>query len=376
VTFQRPDFLVLVPAAAVVLALAVWLQWRRGRRLVEAYGGREPSLRLLGRDLTRFPVLRTLALILGIGGLAFAASGPEPGEAPAPPPPVPVDLLVAVDVSHSMSAADVDGTRIERARMLVERLVEERVADRMALTIFADWPYGLVPVTEDPDVLAFFAPWIAPELVGTRDQGTSLGLALGQVRATWERRRSEGTRRIVLLVTDGEVHDGAAEALDSVAAIADDGFEIWTAGLGTEEGAPLFLPGTRDAPLLYDGSPVIATADPTFLRELSSRGRGEFHDASTDGGIQDLVSALSRGSTPPPPAEERPDPIRWLLLASLLLLALEALLDAGVLGARRPARSGGGTGTETMAPARTRPGTGAPTGSPRGGNAARSGRAA
>ncbi len=366
-TFERPDILLLAPVAALLLAGAVAIQWGRGRRLVEAYGGRVPARRLLGRDLSRFPLARLLALSAAAGGLAFAASGPAPEEAPPPPPPVPLDLMVAVDVSHSMSAADVDGRRIDRARALVEQLVEDGVAERVSLTIFADWPFGLVPLTHDPDVVGFFSPWITPDLVGTRDQGSSLALALGQARGTWETRPNDGARRVVLLVTDGEVHDMGVEVLDSVAAIADAGFEIWAAGVGTPEGAPLFLPGSEGAPLLYDGTPVVAGADPGFLREVAGRGRGEYHDASTDGGARGLLAALGRGSAPPPTTEEGPDPVRWVILAALVLLLLEALLDAGTLErrARRrapveavPARGGRPKGGGATAPRAAGTGTG------------------
>ena len=351
-TFDRPDLLVVAPALALVLALAVAVQWRRGLRLVRAYGGRGPALRLLGRDLTRFPVARIVALPLAAGLLALVAAGPEPEEAPPPPPPVPVDILLAIDVSHSMTAADTDGPRIERARALVEALASESVADRISLTLFADWPYGLVPVTTDPSVIGFFAPWVSPELVGTRDQGTSVAEVLAFARATWERRPDEGARRIVLLVTDGEAHEGAAPALDSARAVSDAGFEIWTAGVGTPGGAPLFLPGSEEAPLLHDGSPVVASADPGFLRELAARGRGEFHDVSTPGGLDGLIDALGRGSTPAPTAEEQTDPLAWAILLALVLLAFEALIDAGVLARRHGRDRGRGAPERAGGPSR------------------------
>ena len=345
-TFARPDLLVLIPVGIVFVMLMASAQWMRGRRLVAAYGGRLAAWRLLGRDLVRPPLLRTLAGSIAVAALLLAAADPQPEEPEEPPPPTPIDLVVMVDVSHSMSAEDVGGRRVDRARALIDAIVEERAADRIGLSIFADWPYTLVPLTDDADVVTFFGPWLAPELVGTRDQGTSLPVALGHARAIWEARPREDARRIVLLVTDAEVHEGTAEALDSAAAVSDAGFEVWTAGVGTAAGAPLFVAGSDNAPLLYDGQPVIAGYDQGLLREIAEAGRGVFHEVSDDGGARALIDDLVR---------DRPvgdgdttvswSPALWLLLISLLLLVVEALVDFGRLGVRRPPGVGS-AGTE------------------------------
>jgi len=336
VTFDRPDLLIFAPAAAALLVMLVLLQWRRGRRLVQAYGGRAPSLRLLGRDLTRLPLGRLVTLALGAAALGLVAAGPTPEQPDEPPPPTPIDLSIAVDVSHSMSAGDVDGERIARARELVDHIVQEGVADRISLSLFADWPFDLVPMTDDQAVVSFFSPWLTPALVGTRDQGTSMPAAIGSARQAWERRPREDARRIVLLVSDGEIYEGAAEALDSARAVSDAGFEVWVAGVGSADGAPLFLPGSDGAPLLFDGAPVVAGYDRALLEELASAGRGRFHDVSTVSGIRSLVGDLGRDR---PSAESTGGagraPAFWLLIAALVLLAIEASADAGVFGRSR-----------------------------------------
>ena len=346
-TFERPDLLALVPWVAAGLAGFVLAQWRRGVRLVHAWGGPTPARRLLGRDLSSLPWLRLLALASAGAALVLAAAGPQPAEPEEVPPPTPVDLIVAVDVSLSMTASDVEGTRIGRARELIERLVEDGAADRIALTIFADWPFSLVPLTDDGNVIRFFAPWVAPRLVGTRDQGTSLPAVVGQARIVWEDRRRDDARPVVLLVTDGEAHGMDAELLDSVEVARGAGMEIWTAGVGTPDGAPIFLPGSDDAPLLHDGSPVVSGYDRGLLETTADRGGGLFHDISSDAGIRSLIDDLRGGpaasDTPDTPP---PDNAFWLALVAFALLILEALLDAGMLAGtgRSPREPRGGIG--------------------------------
>jgi Ca-activated chloride channel family protein len=335
-TFERPDLLVVVPAVVTILLLAVVLQWMRGVRLVRAYGGSEPAQRLLGRRLESFPVARTLVLVLVGSGLALAAAGPSRESSEPIEPPTPVDLIVAIDVSHSMTAADVDPSRVARARDALDRILEEGVADRVSLTLFADWPFGLVPLTDDADVISFFSPWIAPELVSTRDQGTSLAAVFGHTRAVWEARPRNDGEPIVLIISDGEAHGSDPDVLDSVAVATEAGMRIWTAGVGTPQGAPLFVAGSEGAPVLdTDGRIVIAEFGPELLQSMAARGDGIYHDISTDGGIRSLVSALRRESGPSDTTADLPaDPVFWLFLACLGLLIVEAALDSGVLGRR------------------------------------------
>lgn len=328
-TFERPDLLIAIPIALVLATGAVLFQWQRGVRLVRAYGGPDSARRLLGRDLSHFPFVRLGALLLLLGTLGAAGAGLRRGAIEDPPALAPVDLIIAVDVSHSMTGTDVEPSRAGRARELVEAILESGVADRVALTLFADWPYGLVPLTDDPDVPAFFGPWITPELVTTRDQGTSLAALIGHSRTVWDERSREGSNPIVLIVSDGEAHGDDVAVLDSVAALTQAGIGVWTAGVGTSEGAPLFVPRSEGAALLDgSGDQVVAEYAPELLEAMAEQAEGEFHDVSNDSGLDRVVDDLRReagvgGMTPDMP----PDPTAWLVLFGLALAIIDARLD-------------------------------------------------
>jgi hypothetical protein len=338
VTFLRPDLLIVVPAGVLLVMVALLAQWRRGRRLAEAYGGYAAAARLTGRDLQTFPGARVVALAVALIALGVAAAGAEPDQGAPPPPPTPVDLMIAVDVSHSMTGADAGGTRIQRARELVAEILEGEVADRVSVTLFADWPFELVPLTHDTGVVEFFTPWIAPELVTLRDQGTGLAAAVAAAANTWRARPREGAIPVLLVVSDGEVHGTDRAVLDAVAEVADS-LSVWTAGIGSEAGAPLTVSGSEDTPLLDEaGRPVLAGFDPRLLRELAEAGGGGFHDVSDDEGRRALVSDLRRlGGEPTGIPSPVADPTSWLVLLALVLLVLDAGLDGGRLGQRRKA---------------------------------------
>jgi len=338
-SFERPDFLALAPLVILLVAAALIAQWRRSVRLARAYGGGVAAQRLSGRRLGRFPAARSACLILAGLSLVVAAAGlrSDPGE--PPPPPTPVDLIIAVDVSASMSGADVAPSRIGRARDAIQSILDAEVVDRVALELFADWPYGLVPLTHDDGVISFFAPFVAPELVALRDQGTSLESVVAFAADAWSQRQRSDATPIVLLVSDGEAHGQTAAVLDSVTSVAASGLQIWTAGVGTEAGAPLFVPGSDGAPLLDDlGSPVIAGYDGSLLEDIADRGGGRFHDISDDGGVRDLIADLRavRGEADVP-LDAPVDFTSYLIVAGLLLLMADAVLDGGVLRRSRAA---------------------------------------
>ena len=340
--FARPELLTVAFMAALILALSVTSRWRRRRKLADAYGGVSTASRLSGEDLGRYPAARLACLIGAAVVLTFSAAGParDDGEAVEPPPPV--DLVVVVDLSLSMSATDVGEGRIARAKRVIEQLTSAAPFDRIALSLFADWPYGLVPLTDDPNVVDFFAPWVAPELVGRRDQGTSLATAVSQAARTLEARNRPDARQIILLMTDGEAHGQDDAILDSIAASVGQGFVVWTAGIGSPNGAPLMAAGADglpgETPMRDDaGAPVIAHYDEALLRDMAAVGAGRFFDVSDQAGVRALLRGLQDVSglvDREAPGPKSPTP--WLPLLAFPLLLWDAVSDSGRRRGRAP----------------------------------------
>lgn len=336
-TFERPELLqALAPIVALLVAGILW-QWRRSVRLADAFGGADSARRLTGRSLRRFPVARLTCVLLAATALTLSASGAREDVGEPPPPPTPVDMIVVADVSHSMTGADVSPSRFERARELVAEVLEARVADRVALTLFAGWPYVLVPVTDDPAVVDYFIPAVAPELVERRDQGSALAAAVEHAVGVWQDRSREDAVPVLLVVSDGEVHGAGAEVLAAVEGAVDAGLRVWTVGVGTTDGAPLTVAGSGGAPLLDGtGRRVVAGYDPGLLQEMARIGGGGFHELGTGEGPGDLVEELrALGGEADEETVEAFDPAWILLLAALSLLAVDASLDSGAWARRR-----------------------------------------
>jgi Ca-activated chloride channel family protein len=321
--FERPELLVLAPLSALVLALALGSQWRRLGRLAAGYSS-AAFRRLLPAGLGGFPSPRLLCLVAGGTALGVAAAGPtwvmpDPQERP------PLDVAIAVDLSLSMSATDAAPTRMGRAREVIARLSEELPSVRFSVVIFAGWPYALLPPTDDPALVSYFAQSLDVTLVPRTDNGTAIAEALELSRYTLEARPTEEARQVVLLISDGGGEPNET-ALENAAWLRDDGFEVWVAGLGSDAGTPFFFDG---APFVDEGGqPVVASLNETLLRDIAEAGGGRYIDVTREDGLEELLARLRdvSGDTegpPPPPV----DAAFLLVLLAIPLFLWEARAD-------------------------------------------------
>jgi len=337
VTLARPELLGLSLVAALLLALAIVAGWWRIRRL-ERLLGNAASWRLLPAGALRFPAARLVAAVAAAVALGVAAAEPErPAEEP-PPAATPLDLAVAVDVSLSMDAADAAPSRILRAQEVVAELADAFPGARLVLVVFANWPYTLVPPTDDPGVVRWFAGSLQADLVVDRDQGTALAAAIEHASAALAARPREGARRVVLLVSDGGAHDESDTVLEAARAAAADGMEVWTAGLGTTRGIEL---ETETGPVLDPaGAPVLTQLDERLLVDVAAAGGGAYEDVGGERGLRSLIAGLQDANAFVASAGREPPDVTLLLT----LLALALILGEGALDGRRSVRHAARTG--------------------------------
>lgn len=344
--FERPELLALAPLAAILFAFTVGAHWRRLRRLASAYE-LNALRRLLPTSPGRFPTQRFLSLVGAGALLGLAAAGPVLWDSEPPEPVPPLDIAITVDLSLSMNAAGETGSRIELAREAINRLTEELPSVRFSLIIFAGWPYMLVPPTDDPHVIRYFVDSLQPEVVQEGDRGNSLGSALALAGRTLESRPSEDGRQAILVISDGDVYEDEDVLVRAAADAATRGFEVWTAGLGSEEGSPISIAGE---PILdATGRAVRTSQNADLLRAMAEAGQGRYKDITEDGGLDALVDDLRdlSGDSREGPAEP------FDTTALFALLAIPLLLWEGVVDARRGV-VGGGTNQRPHGPGAVR----------------------
>lgn len=193
--FAEPWLLLL----ALLAAPLVLARWRRPAPVIAVpfalgLAGAPANWRVHARRL--LPVLRVLAILLLVVGLAR----PRLGEAEALVPAEGVDIALAVDVSSSMSSsAFTQGfSRLDSVKDVIRDFVASRDNDRVGLVVFQREALPLVPLTLDHEALDAIIADLGSDLL---PNGTGIGVGIANALSMLE--ESSASSRIVILLTDG-----------------------------------------------------------------------------------------------------------------------------------------------------------------------------
>ena len=220
--------------------------------------------RLLQKD--RFLYISMLILI-------FSASGPQIGTRLAPLDRKGIDLVFAIDVSTSMNSEDVKPSRLEKAKFEISQMIRQLKGDRISLIVFAGSSHMYLPLTTDYEAARLFLDQIDTNMIPT--QGTALSSALQTGLSAFT--EDESKYKVLVLVTDGEDHEG--QAIDLASKASDRGMIIHTVGVGTESGS--LIPvigknGIREYKRDNTGKLVTSILNENILNEIANAGNGTY----------------------------------------------------------------------------------------------------
>lgn len=314
----------------LLLAGALWLYVRRRQRVGAALGDRGVVARISGTDLAAVPWTR-LALILAAGlALSAAATDPRWGRDVTTPVGRGIDLVLVQDASNSMLVEDLPPNRLERQRDLARTITRERPGDRIGVVVFAGRAYILSPPTMDRGAVQLYLNAVGPDIV--EQTGSSLAAALAQGAALLAAPDAAGAARVMVITSDGEVHEERDAVLSAATRAATAGLTIHTVGIGTPAGGlvPELDPvtGARVGVKIDPGTgaPAISRADPTLMREVARIGNGRFFDIADPGATEALLEVLAREQhtrrAGEPRGDGRPQYV-WFVALALLLLAVD-----------------------------------------------------
>ncbi len=350
-TWHAPSLLwllLLVP----VLAAALLLGFRLRRNAALRFGSETQRARLvLGRS-AGLRAARAVILLLGMACLLIAFARPQYGSRTRMLRKRGVDVVVALDFSKSMLARDVRPSRIDRAKAEVTAFLDELSGDRVGLVAFAGETMEF-PMTVDYSAAALFFRDLGPYDMPVG--GTAIGRALTATKRLLERSTREPTdaehadsaqkrARVVILMTDGEDHEGdpvaAAEELAKI------GARVYVVGIGTRAGEPIPTQADDGTWTGYmrdkDGQPVLTSLsadNEAQLKKIAAATGGKYFAAGRGSvGMDQIRAEMRRMKQSELSArkitvhEERYAPV---LLLAFLLIVLEALLPEAWFARRR-----------------------------------------
>ena len=322
--FLRPLWLVLLPVGA-------WLIWQLLRGRADGGGWRSVvDAPLRAYVLAEPEVLRDSRFALGAALVAWfvavvALAGPAWERLPVPAFRSDEALVVALDLSRSMDAADIEPSRLARAKLKLLDLLERRAAGQTALVVFSTHAFTVTPLTTDTRTIAALVNAVDPDIMPA--QGSSL--AAGIEKAATLLRQTGLRRGDILLITDSEV---SRADLDVAGEVASGGFRVSVLAVGTEQGAPIPLAAggfVNDAA----GRVVVPQLDVASLRRLAAAGGGRFAQlASSDRDLETLfpsAAPLPLDAALDGASEEQYEADVWRDRGLMLAVALLPLLALG-----------------------------------------------
>lgn len=291
--FSSPEFLLALLLVPLV-ACGLWLGAMRRKRIMERFGESALVARLTETVSHRGRRAKAILLVSAIALLVLALARPQFGTRVETVRRRGQDVMVAVDLSRSMLAEDVTPNRLDRARLAILRLIQNLDGDRIGLVAFAGDAFVQSPLTVDYTAAAMFLNAMEPDMMPI--QGTDLGEALRISLDALDQGAREN--RILVLVTDGEDHEGGFE--DQLQRAASSGVRIHTVGIGSTEGVPIPEGVSRGGRQSFkrdaDGNVVTTRLDEATLREAAGAAGGRFvRVTSGSPALEELVDEIARG---------------------------------------------------------------------------------
>ncbi len=236
-----------------------------------------------------------------------------------------IDVMIAIDVSNSMLAQDIQPNRLERAKQLLNRLIDKMGDNRVGLVVFAGKAYLQMPLTADHSAAKMYLSAATPQTVPT--QGTMLGDALKMCYASFNSK--EKKYKAVVLISDGEDHD--EDAVKIAGQMAEEGVVINTVGIGSPEGSTITDPATNQLKKDEQGNTVITKLNQDALASIATEGNGVYmHYTNTEAVVTELYSQLStldRRSVTDNSLRNYKSLFQYLLGAALFFLLLELFIS-------------------------------------------------
>ena len=280
--FATPEYLyllLLIPLAIVIYQYACY----RRKRNIKRYGDPELTARLIpSYSTTRSSVLFWISLV-ALALMIVALARPRYGKGKTTVTTRGVEMVVALDISNSMLADDIKPNRLEKAKRLIKRIAEQLKGNKVALVVFAGDAYVQLPITDDYISIEMFLESISTNLVSR--QGTDIGAAINLASRCFTPNDKIG--KAIVLITDGENHEGGAE--DAAKAAAESGKKVFILGIGTTKGGRIPL---SDGNFLRDreGQVVVTKLNEEMAMKIAEAGNGMYLNVDNTNEAQKILS--------------------------------------------------------------------------------------
>ncbi len=305
--------LAMIPIVLVFLSARERVRLRIGRRFV--------TERLRGVT-NRLRTLRPWLFAAGLAAAFVAYAGPRAGYTLVPVTERETNRIIALDVSNSMGADDVAGSRLEAAKAIVHRLIDG-APGRVALIEFEARAEVVAPLTNDGEAVAALLDSTSTGDVGV--PGTDLGGALSSALRLLE--SDPASKADVVIISDGE--DQGSHLRDAIAKAKAVGVPVSAVLVGTAQGSTIPQPG--GGKLRDDAGQVVTTYARSDTLELiaSATGGVLLENPFSANALDPLLNQQVRGAAKQRNVRVPVDRFQWPLALAFAALLFGSFVNRG-----------------------------------------------
>lgn len=327
--FGRHEYLYLLYLIPVLL-VAFYIIRRKLDLLYKTFANEKLHAVLSPMRSGKKPFIKFVIFLVALSLIIISLARPQIGSKIEEAKQIGIDVMIVLDVSMSMQADDIKPDRLEKAKHEVGRLIEKLQGDRIGLVVFSGNAYVQFPLTSDYAAANLLLN--ATDVSSVPQPGTSISSAIELAVNSFK--SDEQIKKAVIIISDGEDHEGEIDKVVSDA--ASNNISIYTLGIGTPAGCPIpiYNPNGSNAGFKTDnqGNVVITRLDETVLKDIASKGNGKFYVVSNgEGEIDQIYNDLSNfeqseyGTKRITDYEDR---FYYFLIPALLLLLAEFFIPA------------------------------------------------
>lgn len=266
--FADPQYLWLLSLIPILVIIHIIYLIKRRNRL-RKFGDTE-LVRMLTPKASKYrPTVKFLLTLIALVLIIIMLARPQTGATISKDKRQGIEVVIALDISNSMLAEDVKPSRLERSKMLIENLIDHFYNDRICFVVFAGDAFVQLPITSDYLSAKMFLQDTSPSLIEA--QGTDIGEAINLSLQSFTKDEQYG--KAVILITDGEDHEGDAEKMAEKA--VKKGVKVFVLGIGSSKGSPIPL-GNGDFQKDNSEQVVMTALNEDMCRKVAEAGQGSY----------------------------------------------------------------------------------------------------
>ena len=317
--FEDPQYLYLL-VLVVLLALIRLVTYRNQRKRLRKFGDPQLLKELMPNVSKVRPALKFWLLEAVLALLVVMLARPQMGTRISHEKRTGIETIIAIDISNSMRAKDVEPSRLERSKMMVENLVDNFTNDKIGLIVFAGDAFVQLPITSDYVSAKMFLSSIDPSMIQV--QGTDIARAIQM--ATHSFTQEEKIGKAIIIITDGEDHEGGA--VEAAKEAMKNGMRVYVLGVGSTKGSPI-PDGQGDYMKDNTGQTVMSALNEQMCREVAQAGGGAYIHVENNTGAQRLLDEeldkLEKRETESTIYSDYDEQFQAVGIVALLLLIIE-----------------------------------------------------